>query len=60
MAKSSGFIAGYDEAMRQMEAIAQADANAGGEGPLWYTNPYPEGTDEHRGFEEGFYDFTQK
>lgn len=53
MSKSSGFIEGYEEAERQMYQIEDGTRE-------WYANPFDPNDDAYRGFEEGFYDFTQK
>jgi hypothetical protein len=49
----AGFVVGYAEAERQF--YEQDD-----QGNPPFANPFREGTDQHRGFEEAVYDFTQK
>ncbi len=51
--KSSEFVRGYMEAERQMY-LAEETPDF-----VWF-NPFDEGSEASRGFEEGYYDFTQK
>lgn len=53
--KPDGFVKGYEEAERRF--ITEW---AGAYRPEMFDNPFPEGSDEYRGFEDGVYDFTQK
>ena len=46
----SGFVRGYSTALHEFETREHPE----------YRNPFREGSDEHRGYEEGVYDFTQK
>lgn len=54
--KSSEFMAGYDEAVRQWNAYAGPDEFAG----ISLINPYVRGSDGWEGFEAAAYDLTQK
>ena len=46
--KADGFVAGYEEALRQFEAEEE------------FVNPFNADSEESRGYEEGFCDLTQK
>lgn len=48
--QSDQFIRGYETAMAEFETQRNPR----------YINPYPEGSDGHRGYEEAVYDLTQK
>ena len=52
------FCAGYTEAERQMYALESMTPMAAL--ALGYVNPFPHESKAWAGFEEGFYDFTQK
>lgn len=51
--ESSGFVVGYSTCHQLFDAHPA-------ELPFNPTNPFREGTDQWRGFEEAVYDFTQK
>jgi hypothetical protein len=51
--EESSFSDGYDLSLRHLEEIEDNKRE-------WFANPFLEGTDAYRGYEEGWYDFTQK
>lgn len=61
MARTTQFVQGYEEALRQWEALDGLPANDNAnDADNYYINPFLEGSEQHRGFEEGVYDLTQK
>lgn len=52
---SNEFVIGYSTCMTVFESGVIPDEN-----PERFANPFREGTDQHRGFEEAYYDLTQK
>jgi hypothetical protein len=54
--ESDAFVVGYSTC----EALLDGIADDPDPGAITLVNPFKEGTDQHRGFEQAFYDLTQK
>lgn len=58
--KCVAFVEGYTEAERHFYEMEVGNTGEDSVSGKDFINPFREGTEQHRGFEEGVYDFTQK